>query len=814
MLRVLKWIGRGVVAVLVIALFVAWGAYFILRNTIPADNGALTTAGLSAPVAITRDGEGVPHITGRSIEDVHFAMGFAHAQDRLWQMELQRRAVAGRLSELFGNTTLSSDVFMRTLDLYGHAERSFGNLPAEARRQLEAYAAGVNAFITRRAGLFEPRFPLEFLILRHTPEPWTPADSVGIVKLMALNLSTNVGMETLRLALAAQGLNSAEIQDLLPGDPALTIPPLPELASLYPLRKPPQRQAAAIPLIDPMIGEGASNNWVVAGSKTKSGKPLLANDPHLRLSAPAIWYLAHVAVERAGAPTLNAVGASLPGVPLIVIGRNDNVAWGFTNTGPDVQDLFIERLNPDNPREYLTPDGWRPFESEKVTLKIKGEADHVFERRRTRHGPVMPDYFRNVGALLAPGHVAALAWTALSDDDTTIVAGLLSDATRTVDDYIEQMKTYVVPMQSMVIADTKGSVGLIAPGRVPVRDAANVVAGRAPVPGWDAVYDWKGFLPFEQLPRVTNPSEGSIGTANARIVPPDFPVFLTYDWDAPYRQQRVDALVVDKSGHDMESMKAAQADVLSPAVQRLQTLMISMAQAGAGVDNSILDQLTAWDGRQTVDAAEPLIFAAWIREAVRGIYADDLGPVFERYFDARPQALIRVLEGKATSRDWCDDKRTTGRETCAQVLADALGRAVKDLEARFGGDRSKWRWGTAHVAVSEHRPFGLMPTLAPYFNVEVPSPGGDETLNRGKSEWNDARPFANRHASSFRAIYDFADLERSLFMHTTGQSGNPLSRQYRSFAERWSRVDYIEIPTRPEAIARTAVGTWTLTPRP
>ena len=812
MRRVLKWIARGAVAILVAAFFALWAGYFTLRNTETPASGRMAVAGLAASATITRDREGVPHITAATLEDVHFALGFAHAQDRLWQMELQRRAVAGRLSELFGNRTLASDIFMRTVDLYGHATRSLAAFKPEARAQVEAYAAGVNAYMQRRIGLIEPRYPVEFIAFGHTPDPWTAADCVAIVKLMALNLSGNAGLETMRLAFAAHGLGSAEIGDLLPHDPLLSPPPLPELGALYPLRKAPGKQASALPLIDPMMGDGASNNWVVAGSRTKSGKPLLANDPHLQITAPAIWYFAHLRLERAGKDPVNAVGATLPGVPLVVIGRNDHIAWGFTNTGPDVQDIFIEKVNPENRDTYLTPDGWRGFEKERLAIKVKGEADYALERRRTRHGPVLPGSFRGLDAVLAPDHVAALAWTALSDDDTTLAAGLLSENMFTVDDYITAMREYVVPMQSMVVADRAGNIALVAPGRVPVRDPANFVAGRAPVPGCDANYDWKGWLDFAQLPQVKNPPAGAIGTANARIVPPDFPAHLTWDWDAPYRQARVDALVVNKQGHDIASMKAAQADVLSPAVERLQTLMIATAQASPAADDKVLDLLTAWDGRQTVGSSESLIFVAWMREAMRAIFADDLGPAFQRYFDGRPQPLIRLLEGKATGRDWCDDRATPARETCGQVLGEALARALKDLEVQFGPDRTKWRWGEAHVAVNEHRPFGQVPQLALFFNVEVPSPGGDETLNRGKSDWSSTRPFANRHASSMRAIYDFADLERSLFMLPTGQSGNPISRNYRNFAERWAAVEYIEIPTTPEAVARIAAGTWTLTP--
>jgi penicillin G amidase len=364
-----------------------------------------------------------------------------------------------------------------------------------------------------------------------------------------------------------------------------------------------------------------------------------------------------------------------------------------------------------------------------------------------------------------------------------------------------------------VLADAGGRIGLIAPGRVPVRDPANKVAGRAPVPGWDATYDWKGYLKFEALPRVDGPEVGAIGTANARMVDPDYPHHLTYDWDAAFRQQRIKELIFDRDKHDVDSMKSAQVDVLSLAIVRLQPLMIAAAQAGGSVDDAVLDQLTAWDATMRPDRAEPLIFTAWMREAMRAIYRDDLGAAFPRYFDSRATALIRLLEGRAKARDWCDDRSTAERESCGAVLAAALNRALRELEQRYGPDRSRWRWGAIHFAFGEHRPFGDVGYIGSLFNVTVPSPGGDYTLNRGKVEYDAEPPFANRHASSFRAIYDFADLERSLYIHTTGQSGNPFSPFYRSFARRWSKGEYIEIATKREAIAKAALGAWKLAPQ-
>jgi penicillin amidase len=814
MKRLLKWTAGIAAGLVVLLLLAAAAGYALLRNTVPSPSGTLAVAGLAAPVEVVRDREGVPHVFAKSIEDSFRAIGFLHAQDRLWQMELTRRAAQGRLSEIFGERTFGNDVVMRTLDLYGHAERSLAALSPDTRKRLDAYAEGVNAFLARPIGLLEPRLPPEFLLLRHRPEPWRPADSVAFIKMMALDLSTNLNFEVMRLALAAEGLGPAEIEDLMPHDGDLEVPPLPPIAELYPLRRPAiaQKRAAGAS-VDDILGDGASNNWVVSGARTRSGKPLLANDPHLRIGAPSIWYLAHLALEAPGAAPVNVVGAMLAGVPLIVLGRSDTLAWGFTNTGPDVQDLFIEKINPDNPREYLTPEGWRPFATDEMAIAVKGAGVRAVERRRTRHGPVLPGFYRNLEAMLAPGYVAALQWTALSDDDTTVAAGMFDPGVRGVADYMDRMRLYVVPMQSMVLADATGKIGLIAPGRVPVRDPANKVAGRAPVPGWDAIYDWKGYLRFEDIPRAVDPPAGAIGTANARIVAADYPHFLTYDWDAEYRQQRIKELIVDRDGHDAASMRAAQADVFSPAAARLQPLMVAAAQAGGGVDARLLDQLTTWDGTMRADTVEPLIFTAWVREAVRAIYRDDLGAAFERYFDERALALTRLLEGRAKGRDWCDDRTTPARETCGEVLAAALNAALADLERRYGADRAKWQWGPIHYADGESRPFGLVPGLGWLFNVRVPSPGGTFTLNRGKPSFRDEPPFSNQQASSYRAIYDFADLERSLYMQTTGQSGNALSPFYRSFAERWAKVEYIEIPTRRETIAKAAIGTWRLTPR-
>ncbi len=501
--------------------------------------------------------------------------------------------------------------------------------------------------------------------------------------------------------------------------------------------------------IEDMIGGGASNNWVVSGARTRSGKPLLANDPHLRLSAPSTWYLAHLALQRPGAGPINVVGATLAGVPLIVLGRGDTVAWGFTNTGPDVQDIFIEKINPDDPKLYLTPDGWRPFATEPMAITVRDSGVRTVQRRSTRHGPVLPGSYRNIEGMLGPGHVAALQWTALTDDDTTIAAGVFDPDIRGVHDYMQRMRQYVVPMQSMVLADADGNIGMIAPGRVPVRDPANKVAGRAPVPGWDAVYDWKGYLKFEDLPRMENPPAGAIGTANARIVGPDYPFHLTYDWDVGYRQERIKQLVLDRDGHDVASMRAAQADVLSLAAVRLKPLMIAAARRAGGVDSAVLDNLERWDATMRGDIAEPLIFMAWERATVQAIYRDDLGGMFERYFGTRALALTRLLEGRATSRDWCDDRTTPARETCDAVIAGALRAALGDLAKRYGTDRARWRWGPHTSPSASTARSGWCPASPPFSTSRCRAPAVPTRLTEA---WWNTRRSRRSPAAAARAI--------------------------------------------------------------
>lgn len=808
MRKVLKWFG---LTLLLLAVALAAGLLWYRSASQPQIDGKLTIAGLAAPVDIVRDAEGIPHIYAQNTDDAYFALGFVHAQDRLWQLELNRRIAAGRMAEILGPNALPTDRFLRTLGVRRNAEKILANLAPDTRAVLDAYTRGINAYLARRSGPLPPEF-----ILAGAPAPtdWQPADSIGWQTMMAWDLGANWTQEILRMRLAQQ-LPLARINEFMapyPGDKPL---PTRDYTELYRQLPDTAQQLAAVAEIAPpshVDGMG-SNNWAVAGSKSASGKPLLANDPHLGLSAPALWYFAHLS-----APGLNVIGATLPGIPGVVLGRNDRIAWSFTNTAPDVQDLYIEQINPADGRQYRTPGGWANFEVRMETIRVKGQPDVNLEVRETRHGPVISGALALLEktALDAQKHVVAFAWTALRPDDLTLQAGIRFNRAGNWQEFLAAARDFGAPQQSMVFADVDGNIGFIAPGRVPIRKAANDLKGLAPAPGWDSRYDWDGFIPFERLPRSFNPASGQLATANEKIVGDDYPYFLTSEWTLPYRAHRIAAMLAATAKHDLESFAVMQKDDVSLAVRELLPILRKTKPVSTRAQ-SVLDQLQGWEGGMEANRAEPLIVSAWLREISWRLFADELGESLMRdYWEHRNvhQPMVNVLTNKEGQARWCGNAAAPAADdTCASLIAVSLESALNDLEQRYGRDRSKWRWGEAHAARSEHRPFGKMPTLARLFDIRVPTPGDTYTINVGRNNPRDENePFANRHAASLRALYDLADLENSRFIHSTGQSGNMLSPLYRNFSERWARVEYLPMRTRREAVEQNQLGTLRLSP--
>jgi penicillin amidase len=770
---------RLVVFAVLVALAAVAVGYVYLRQSLPQIEGEIPTAGLHAPVEILRDGAGVPHVFAASERDAHFALGFAHAQDRLWQLEMNRRIAAGRVSEVVGPAGLDTDRFVRTLGVRRAAQANLAHLDEPTRSALEAYAAGINAFLAT-----DPVLPPEFLLLRIRPEPWSAVDSLSWLKMMAWDLGGNWRNELLRMRLA-RVLPAARIHEFLPPYPGDAPPSIRDLDEVYEgLEREPPRIAGADESADADLAFG-SNSWAVSGAHTESGKPLLANDPHLGFTAPSVWYLAHLR-----APGLDVIGASLPGVPGVLVGRNDRIAWGFTNTGPDVQDLYLEKL--DSAGHYLTPEGSQPFETIAETIRVKGAADETMQVRLSRHGPVISDVAPSALALTPRGYAMALTWTALARDDLTMQAAVRIGRARDWNEFEAALRDLHAPQQTVTYADAEGNIGFVAAGRVPVRKPGNDLKGLAPAPGWDARYDWAGYLPFEALPRAFNPPEGAVVSANHKITPPGYPHHITFEWQPPHRARRIEELLSQPGKKSAERFARMQLDTVSLAVRGVLPHLLATQPRGEAAREA-LDRLSAWDASMAADRPEPLIVTAWWRELARRIYSDELGDAFRANWSARAIFVQGVL---GSGSRWCDDVRSRPMETCAQLLSESLDRALDELKERYGADAAGWRWGEAHAAEQRHRPFSRHRLLARLFDIRVPSGGDAYSINAGRSDWNDENaPYANRHGASYRAIYDLSDPDASLFIHAGGQSGNPLSRHYRAFAQAWSRGEYVAAVT-------------------
>ncbi len=806
MLAGMRWLKRLVLALLTVFLLAVGASYAYLRHSLPQVEGEVVAPGLGATVDVIRDAYGIPHIFAANHQDAAYALGYAHAQDRLWQMEMNRRIGSGRLAEILGAGALDTDRFLRTIGVRRSAEANLTKLDSESRRLLEAYATGVNAFLATDAVL-----PVEFLIAGVKPEPWSPVDSIVWVKMMAWDLGGNWRNELLRMRLA-KTLPMARIQEFLPAYPGDAPVPIADLKELYGgLEKEAIRLAAAdmervLAMAPPELPEGAgSNNWVVGGSRSASGKPLLANDPHLGLTAPAVWYFAHLHV--AGK---NLIGATLPGVPVVTLGRNDRMAWGFTNTGPDVQDLFLERL--DAAGGYITPEGPAPFKLVKEVIKVKGAEDVVLEVRISRHGPIISDVAKSALDVMPRGYAIAFAWTALADDDLTIQSSVELGRAGTWPEFLSAARKFNAPQQNMLYADVDGNIGYVAPGRIPIRKPDNDLRGLAPAPGWDARYDWAGFIPFEELPQSYNPPSGRLWTANDKITTPGYKPFITSEWQPPYRSNRIGALIDATPKHNVASFARMHADVLSMAMREaMPSLLATVPRSDAA--RQAIALLRDWNGEMRKDIPQPLILAAWWRELTRRIYADELGDAFQANWAMRAQFIINVLADTGGQSRWCDDVRTPSVETCADQLGGSLEAAIADLQKRYGAEMTAWRWGEAHKARHEHRPFGRQPLLARLFDISVPSAGDSYTVNVGQHYINEeATPFSNRHAPSLRAIYDLSDPEKSLFIHSGGQSGNRMSPHYKAFTEAWANGEYIPMITDRQRIESAAHSTLRLVP--
>jgi penicillin G amidase len=808
------WLKRALFVFIGLAVLGAGAAWLYIEQALPVMRGTLRVEGLRANLSIERDAHGIPTIRARSPQDAWFGLGFAHAQDRLWQLETHKRIASGRLAEAFGPSALEADRFLRALGVRASAERQWDVASLEVREMLEAYSAGINAYLADHLRARPP----EFLLLGLTPEPWTPVDSLGWTTMMAWDLGGNWHSELLRMRLAAT-MPVDRIGQLLPPYPGEEPLKTQDYAALYKAlgvfgladrtrAQAPIDPAHAARPFDPLTtgveGTG-SNNWAVAGKRSVTGRPLLANDPHLKLSSPALWYLARIE-----APGLHVAGATLPGLPLVVLGQNRDIAWGFTNTAPDVQDLYLERVDTDRPGRYETPDGWETFETREETIRVKGQGDVSFIARRTRHGPVISDADTPATqGLTGEGglrYALALRWTALDEDAAvSLEAGLAFNRATSVAAFIAATRKNVAPMQNMLVADAE-RIAIVSAGRVPLRSPEHDLKGLAPAPGWDARYDWIGQIAAVETPRELDPARGWLASANQRVHGPQYPHFITSEWTVPYRQQRIEQLLAQRPLHSLDSFAAMQSDVLSLAALKL----LPQAQAARSTHplaEAARRRLDTFDGAMAADGAAPLIFSVWVRQLGRAVFEDDLGPaLYQRQLGQR--SFRDALEGVLSRDDtaWCDDQRTPAVETCSAQADAAMTVALAEIQRKQGDDVGAWRWGEAHQARAEHRPFSQVPWLSRAFELRVPVGGDAFTVNAARPT---SRPDPktgeidlNEHGPSLRALYDLNDPQRSRFVQSTGQSGLPFSRHHADLMRRWARNTYVPVWGQGDEVQR------------
>jgi penicillin amidase len=754
--------------VLIAALGVAFAAALVFTS-LPDIREEQTLQGLSAPVAISLDSHGIPRIRAENEQDAARALGYLHARDRMFQMEAMRRSAAGRLAEIGGASALRLDRFSRTLGLMQRAEADFAALDPDTRAVLEAYAEGVNALIAIRGRLAAP----EFLVMGE-PEPWRPAHSLLWGKVMGLWLSGNWRRELERARLEA-ALPADKVEDLWPRDAS---PGRSDLAGL-PQGLNLDRILAAIPVFgqDAPLPSSASNAWAVAPGRSASGAPLLANDPHLGFNAPILWYLARIELPDGQFRA----GATAPGVPGIVIGRNQSLAWGFTTTHSDTQDVFVERLA--GPDAYLTPDGPRPFTLREERIAVRGQEEaEVLRVRETRHGPVISD----LDPAEAPqGHVLAVAMANLAPEDTAATSLMRLNRATSVAEARGAAALFSSPPQTLLVADAAGRIAQYLVGRTPIRASGD---GSLPARGWDGGMDWQGFVPFDAMAHVEDPESGQIANANSRPAPAEHPVFLGRDWYGDWRLRRIRELLAARPRHDAAGFAAMQNDVVSLLAREVLPVLRAVTPP-AGLATRAHALLADWDGGMRADAPQPLIHHAWLRRFRQLVLQQGGAPEGTA---AGPEFLARLLLDQARGNAWC------GSEGCGPLLARALGEAVAELDSAQGSDPAAWRWGSAHVAAFEHPLLRFVPLLGRLTRLEVPTGGDNETLSRGGMREGGANPFAHLHGAGLRMVADLANADGLLVIIATGQSGHPMSDNFASLLQPWQSGDVVRLGRQPE----------------
>jgi penicillin amidase len=808
MARIRRLVLITLIIIILLIVLLAIVAYINIRRAYPQTEGAIQLPGLHAPVEVYRDSFGIPHIYAANTHDLFMAQGFIHAQDRFWQMEFWRRIGTGRLSEILGESALENDKFIRTLGWHRTAAQEVALLSPEALAAMEAYAEGVNAYLSTNT----KSMGFEFTVLGLTgvdidPEPWTVVHTLAWAKVMAWDLGGNRGMELLRANVAARlGVNAVE--EIVPA-----------YNSSYPVIVPELLTNATLDSIPDMayeshaLGEGfglGSNNWVIAGERTESGTPLLANDPHLGIQMPSIWYEIGLHCDPIGPECpFNVVGASFASAPGVIIGHNDQIAWGVTNLGPDVQDLFIERINPENPNQYEFQGEWLDMDIIKEEINISGEDEPVMLNVRiTKHGPIINDVAGGTEDEWYYGwQPLALSWTALKPS-MLMESVLMLDQAQNWEDFRNALRYWAVPSQNFVYADVDGNIGYQAPGQIPIRANGD---GSIPVPGWTGEYEWLDFIPFEELPYSFNPEKGYIATANHAVVGEEYPYTITVDWAPGFRARRIVEMIESDDSITIEDIQAMQGDNHQIYVDDVLTYILELQPTDSRLAQAV-DLLREWDGQTVRDSAAAALFETVRIHLIDEIYQDELG---ERLMQKARPSLLTALVNILPNADavWYDDVNTEEIETREVILLNALEAAVDELTETLGKSMSKWRWGDLHTATFENQSLGQsgIGLIEWIFNRgPVAVDGSFFTVNNTGYDWNESYDVAV--VPSYRQIIDPANFSRSLSIHTTGQSGHTFHPHYDDMIDMWRNIEYHPMLWVKQDIIAASEGHLTLKP--
>ena len=818
---------RFLALALFLFLFFGVGAYWLLTRSIPNYQKDYHLSGVKEEIKIIRDKYAVPHIISKTNEDAYFALGFVHAQDRLWQMTLMRRTAQGRLSEIFGKNTLKTDELMRRLDFYNAAERSVFVQTPETISALESYSAGVNAWIKKVQKGGYGRGAPEFYIFPGQISLWRPTDSLAIGKLMALNMIDSLWDEVLRTKLFF-AVGETRARDLLPErESSLPFVLSKAKIDLFETLKSntytqntsyKQNNRIKSDLFNPMprFGMGnASNVWATSSKRNTQGKTLLASDPHNQLTAPSNFYLARMGLEKN-----TVIGASIPGMPIIFIGRSDRHGWGLSAAVLDDIDIIMEKLSPENSSEYLSPNGYKEFKKRRSVIFIKDEPPKEIILKWSENGPILPNCFYSLCNITPEGHVPAISWVAHSEPDTTMSGFIGFMQARNVEEMLSVGEYIISPSWNLIAVDLE-KIAFQMIGRIPKRNLNHQGQGKIPAIGTNSVNLWEGFIPYSSNVRIVNPVLGFLGNTNNSITNENFPFHISHSAGDKIRISRLKRLINDRIFHTRDSFIEIQNDTVSGAARLLLPLITrnlwyfdndESEEQSETLRKKALELLAGWTGDMNVHHAEPLIYNAWMINLQKRLIQDELGFFALDFSGYNPIFLERVFSNIEGAAVWCDIVQTKKQETCEEIARIALDEALINLRGRMGDSLQNWYWGDMHQAFHKNKTFGDMDYIKWFFNIVHPLSGADNTLSNAATQGQDENPFLNIYGSQFKTVYDFSDPDSSVYILSMGQSGHPFSKHYDDLNTLWRRGEYIAMSTDPERAQAGVLGITRLLP--